>query len=154
MQYKFYRVKTIDHTIYNLFNQVKNNLLTDYDKPTTYLWELLKDSKGEFNKIYLDTKFIGVVYATDINIHSLEYGGFAYRHNGKHTVEASKQYIDILFRRYKVVKIKATTDSTNKTAKIALNRIGFIKESILKNETKRNGELIDRDVYAIYKHYI
>ncbi len=70
---------------------------------------------------------------------------------GKFTRFAGKRFIKYVFKRYKLVKLKAEVYRHNRNAINLLQKLGFKKECTLKSETMVGLRPVDIDVYSIIK---
>ncbi len=153
MNYKFKSVIVKDKELQELFDEVKEFFLSDYDDEKVFLDELLTECMGHFYKVYREeNEFIGCIFLNDWQgkYHSCEFNAFAKRGYGKHTIAAGKKFLKNIFNQYNLTKVKATVDIDNKAAVYALRKTGFKQEALLKQEIKRQNRLIDRYVYSIF----
>ncbi len=153
MKYKFKPIIIKDKELQELFDQVKEFFLSDYDDEKTFLDELLNECMGHFYKVYNEkNEFIGCIFLNDWQgyYHSCEFNAFAKRGYSKYTIPAGKEFLKNIFEQYKLTKVKTTVDIENKAAIYALKKTGFKEEALLKQEIKRQNRLIDRYIYSIF----
>ncbi len=75
--------------------------------------------------------------------------GLAPEHRGKgYGVEAQQLLADYLFSVYPIMRVEATTDSTNRAEMRALEKAGFTREGALRKAQWRNGDWHDLVVYS------
>ncbi|HLV98733.1 MAG TPA: GNAT family protein [Ktedonobacterales bacterium] len=63
-------------------------------------------------------------------------------------VEAQELLADYLFSVYPIMRVEATTDSTNRAEQRALEKAGFTREGVLRLAQWRNGEWHDLVLYS------
>jgi len=160
MVYTYKSIKKADAETKRLFSKIYKYFMTDYDyiktnaffdtHPLDYLNDLIKES-DLFYKVFKGDVFLGCIYVNNLNIHSCEFNAFANRKLGADTYKAGACLVKHLFSTYNIEKVKAIIDKDNRPARFSLIKAGFKYECALKKETKRNGELIDRCVYSIFR---
>ncbi|MDD3150172.1 MAG: GNAT family protein [Candidatus Gastranaerophilales bacterium] len=148
-----------------LFKNHHNSLIDDYYfcKEISLENELIAFIEKTFPHFYLifliennQKIFIGFVYlynwrGNNNYIHSCTLTTcFDKKYWGKHPVLAGKTFIKSLFDNYKLEKIKAEVFCHNFKVISLLKKMNFEKEATLKNETFKNGSMIDIDVYSVF----
>lgn len=100
-------------------------------------------------------KFAGFVFLENPvgakeNLHSVEVTTcFEPEFWGKYTKTCAKKFVNYCFKKYKFTKLKAYIFPQNSKVKTLLKKTGFKKETLLKAETLKNGELQDIEIYSI-----
>ena len=96
----------------------------------------------------------------DVNYRRVRYGGegsiaydvgiaLAPEHRGKgYGVEAQQLLADYLFSVYPIMRVEASTDSTNNAELRALEKAGFTREGVLRMAQWRHGAWHDMVVYS------
>ncbi|MCI4354192.1 MAG: GNAT family N-acetyltransferase [Thermoplasmata archaeon] len=78
--------------------------------------------------------------------------GIAPEARGKgYATEAIRLLVGYLFDGYPVERIAATTDVENAPAQRAMERLGFVREGILRRVSFRDGRWVDMCVYAVLR---
>lgn len=130
------------------------NGLSIYD----YFYSLV--NKTLFFVIVEDDIVSGFVYLDNFtgdsnNLHSAELTTcFDRRFWGNYTRICAKIFLDYCFNTYGFKKIKALVYPQNFRVKTLLKSAGFEKEALLKNETMRNNNLQDIEIYSCIKEVI
>lgn len=65
--------------------------------------------------------------------------------------KAAKKFLEYAFKKYDLNKIYLYTEVENIKAQRLFERIGFVKEGILKDDLYQNGEFLDRCYYALFR---
>lgn len=133
-----------------------NNVLTD-DFCMQNFDRLLDEVSPHLYVGLYNGEFIGFVYLEDWR------GGFGKYFSATMTVciekkfrgriarEASRKFIAEIFSYYNCYKLKSLVFPHNFQVMNYLLSLGFKKESVLLNETMKNGKPVDMDLYCIYK---
>ena len=142
-------------------NDTENNQFLHYDLPLredkTHLWfNSIKDrtDRADFTITYKGEP-AGLIGLLNIdNKHrKAEYyitlGGSEFKGKGIATI-ASKLLIEESYHKYKLNKIYLYTEVENKSAQRLFERIGFIKEGLLKEDLIQEGRKIDRFIYGLF----
>jgi diamine N-acetyltransferase len=141
-------------------NNSKNNKYLHYDLPLredkTLLWfDSIKDSGDRADyTITLNDEPVGIIGLINIDSKNrkAEYyitlGGVEYRGKGIATI-ASKLLINEAFNTYNLNKIYLYTEVENISAQKLFERIGFVKEGLLREDIIYNGGKVDRFVYGL-----
>ena len=142
-----YKHKLFDDYFFQSIGSVPEALIDLIERTSPYFWAIT-DNKGRFS---------GFVYLDDWQ------GSQERKHSatittcilpcyrGKFTVSAGKKLIKYVFRKYKLIKLKAEVYSNNKNAVYLLKKLGFDKECTLKAETLVGDKPTDIDIYSIIK---
>lgn len=132
------------------FSLYKTEPATSFIRSNTpFFWIILDFYENFMGFVFLDN-FIG----NDKNLFSAEISTcFDKKAWGSFTRYSAKLFLKKCFDEIGLYKIKAQVYPENYRSKKYLTDIGFKYESILKNETLRNGKLQDIEVYAIYRDY-
>ena len=113
-----------------------------------YFWAV-SDNKGAFaGFVYLDDWQGSSTRSHCATITTC----MSHKFRGKFTFFAGKRFIKYVFKKYKLVKLKAEVYSNNRNAVILLKKLGFQKECTLKSETIVSSKPTDIDIYTIIKH--
>ena len=104
----------------------------------------------------LEDKVIGEVYLNgmDSEHERAELGySLSSRHWGKGLIlEAARAVIDWAFQKYNLNKIYSTCDPRNKRSLRVMEKLGMIREGLLRNHLKWHGEFRDVVYYGILYH--
>ena len=142
-------------------NDNENNQFLHYDLPLredkTLLWfNSIKDrtDRADFTITYNGEPagLIGLLNIDNKNRKAEYYitlGSSEFKGKGIATI-ASELLIEESYHNYKLNKIYLYTEVENKTAKRLFERIGFIKEGLLKEDLIQEGRKIDRFIYGLF----
>ena len=119
-------------------------------KHSPYFWLILDNLNAQFmGFVYLDN-FIG----NSQSLYSAELTTcFDRRAWGNFTRYSAKFFLKKCFDEFGLYKIKAQIYPDNFRVKTLLKNCGFVKESVLKNETLRHGKAQDVEVFSLYRDY-
>lgn len=138
-----------------LFEQNKEWMLDDYyscDLDT--ILNFIKSYTPYFYVAVRGDEFVGVFYLSDFTgndkkLHSCEIQAMCSpKFYGKHNKNVLKCIIELLFKEFNLVKIKATVHPKNRSCIKILEDTGFKKEGWIKGITLRNGKLSDALLYG------
>lgn len=142
-------------------NDTDNNQFLHYDLPLredkTLLWfNSIKDrtDRADFTITYNGEPagLIGLLYIDNKNRKAEYYitlGGSEFKGKGIATI-ASKLLIEESYHNYNLNKIYLYTEVENKSAQRLFERIGFIKEGLLKEDLIQEGRKVDRFIYGLF----
>lgn len=142
-------------------NDNENNQFLHYDLPLredkTLLWlNSIKDrtDRADFTITYNGEPagLIGLLNIDNKNRKAEYYitlGGSEFKGKGIATI-ASELLIEESYHNYKLNKIYLYTEVENKSAQRLFERIGFIKEGLLKEDLIQEGRKIDRFIYGLF----
>ncbi|HKL42461.1 MAG TPA: GNAT family protein [Clostridia bacterium] len=142
-------------------NDDENNQFLHYDLPLredkTLLWfNSIKDrtDRADFTITYNGEPagLIGLLNIDNKNRKAEYYitlGGSEFKGKGIATI-ASELLIEESYHNYKLNKIYLYTEVENKSAQRLFERIGFIKEGLLKEDLIQEGRKIDRFIYGLF----
>ena len=122
-----------------------------------YFLNLIERTSPFFYLIIEDESVCGIVYLDNIigndkYLFSAELTTcFDQKYWGNFTKICAYIFIKYCFENFGFQKIKALVYPENFRVKTLLKNAGFIKESLLKNETIRFGKMQDIEVYSVYK---
>ena len=114
-----------------------------------YFWLILNHEDEFMGFVFLDN-FTG---SGDINYSAELTTCFAKRAWGSYTRYSAKFFLKKCFDEFGFYKIKAQIYPDNFRIKKLLKSSGFVYEATLSNETQRNGQPQDIEVYSLYKSY-
>lgn len=128
----------------------KDDVYNFIQKRIPYFWFILSAKTDEFmGFVYLDN-FVG----NDRQLYSAELTTcFDKKAWGVFTRYSAKFFLKKCFDDFGLYKIKAQIYPDNFRVKMLMKNCGFVKESVLKNETLRFGKPQDIEVYALYRDY-
>lgn len=141
-------------------NDSENNQFLHYDLPLredkTLLWfNSIKDrtDRADFTIIYNEEPagLIGLLNIDNKNRKAEYYialGGAEFKGKGIATI-ASDLLIKEIYSKYNLNKIYLYTEVDNKSAQRLFERIGFIKEGLLKQDLIQEGRKVDRFIYGL-----
>lgn len=125
------------------------NLLSIIEKTFPYFWIVTKIN-GEFTGFVFLDNFIG----NEKSLYSAELTTcFDKKAWGVFTRYSAKIFLKKCFDKLGLYKIKAQVYPDNSRVKRLLKSAGFVYESTLKNETRRQRIPQNIEVYALYKNY-
>lgn len=142
-------------------NDDENNQFLHYDLPLredkTLLWfNSIKDrtDRADFTITYNGEPagLIGLLNIDNKNRKAEYYitlGGSKFKGKGIATI-ASELLIEESYHNYKLNKIYLYTEVENKSAQRLFERIGFIKEGLLKEDLIQEGRKVDRFIYGLF----
>lgn len=160
---KFRNIQYLPQVI-NLYEQFSSYLHDDYflenqkssvdavidlvEKTSPFFWVIIDKRSSKFSGFVFLNNLVG----TANNFHSAEVTTcFDPSFWGKYTKICANKFVKYCFRKYKLKKLKASVFPQNFKVKTLLKKTGFKKETVLKAETIKNGELQDIEVYSIIK---
>ena len=144
-------------------NDSDNNKFLHYDLPLAYdktlEWFLkIKDRKDRFDGIIeYDGNPVGIIGLLNIDLKNkkAEYyitlGEKQYRGKGI-AYQASMEILKYAFHELELNKIYLYTETENINAQKLFDKLGFIKEGLLKQDLIMNNQKKDRYIYAIFKN--
>ena len=144
-------------------NDSENNEFLHYDIPLTVektqkWWEGVKDREDRKDFIILYEEIpVGLIGLLNIDkknsnaeLHII-LGEKEYKGKGI-AKKAVKALLDYSFSKKELNKVFLYVDDDNEIAKKLYEKVGFIKEGILKSHMYHNGQFIDRCIYGITKN--
>ena len=140
-----------------LYNKYKKYLEDDYNEDT--LASLIERSKPFFWVILSDSSPAGFVYLENLigssqKLHSAEVTTCIHpKYWGSFSKYCAKIFFKKCFSELGFQKIKALIYPQNYRVKTLLRLSGFIKEAELQNETLREGNLQNVEVYSLFRKY-
>ena len=145
--------------IYKLMVKYERFMFDDYFNKEDLTDDLINlvENSGRFFWVIIDGKtneFMGFAYFDNFigcenNFHSAELNTcFCRKYWGNPVREAGRKFIKYCFKKYKFKKIKAVVFRENSAVKGLLRYLGFKKEAFLKNETLKNNQLQDVEIYS------
>lgn len=146
--------------IIDLMRIYKHKIFDDYFLKNNFsksVFSLIKELSPHFWVMLTPKKhsFIGFVFLDDWKgasnaLHSVTFTTCMKREFwGKYTIWAAKRFIAYVFKKYKVIKLKAEVFSTNHLVQGTLKKLGFKHEATLLDETISNGKSVDLEIYSI-----
>ncbi len=121
-----------------------------------YFVSLLERLNPFFWVILCDRKFSGFVFLDNLigdknHIHTAEITTcFLKEYWGDYTKYCAKLFLNFCFHKLKINKLKVQVYPQNSRTKTILRYCGFEKEAFLKNETLKNGQMQDIEIYSIF----
>lgn len=118
------------------------------ENTSPFFWIVIDSKTEEFSGFAFLENLVG----TKNNLHSAEVTTcFEPKFWGKYTKVCAQKFVNYCFKKYGLIKLKASIFPQNYRVKALLNKAGFKKESLLKGETLKNGALQDIEIYSIIK---
>lgn len=142
-------------------NNSENNKFLHYDLPLeyekTFKWyESNKEKENRYDGIIeykgIPVGLIGLLNIDEKNKKAEYYitvGELEYKGKGI-AYKASRKIIEYAFKQLKLNKVYLYTEVENITAQKLFNKLGMIKEGLLKEDLIINGKKKDRYIYAIF----
>ena len=121
-----------------------------------YFYNLVLRTHPFFFVIIENDCVSGFVYLDNIigsreKLHSAEVTTcFDRRFWGGYTKYCAKLFLNFCFHKLKINKLKVQVYPQNSRTKTILRYCGFEKEAFLKNETLKNGQMQDIEIYSIF----
>lgn len=169
MKLKINEIEIVDfleehiHSKVNIINDSKNNKYLHYNLPLEYEktlnWYKNKDYLNRLDCTVLFEKevcgFIGLLGIDNVNKKAEFYICIDHNFSGKKIGKnATKLLLKYAFDELKLNKIYLLTEEDNVKAQHLFEKVGFIKEGLIKDDLIHNGRKVNRYEYGIWRENI